>query len=85
VYSREVEREDSISAASGNRSAWRITVFSRGHVLLLAFDSDETAKSWVKFFRSLMKAKYSEEERNEKAAIVEVRSPIAHHSEDLSE
>jgi hypothetical protein len=73
AYAREVSREDAISAASGNRSAWRVTIFSRGHVLLLAFDDDTTAKGWVKFFKSLMKTKYSSAERAEKAAIVDVR------------
>lgn len=73
AYCREVAKEDAISAASGNASAWRVTIFSRGHVLLLAFNSDDTAKSWVKFFKSLMKAKYSAEEREEKASIVSVR------------
>lgn len=73
AYCREVAKEDAISAASGNTSAWRVTIFSRGHVLLLAFDADETAKGWVKFFKTLMKAKYSQEERREKAEIVEVR------------
>jgi hypothetical protein len=83
VYSREVSREDSISLASGNRSAWRVTIFSRGHVLLLAFDADETAKSWVKFFKRLMKAKYSEEERQEKSAIVEELFPLLLEQERL--
>lgn len=83
VYSREVSREDAISAASGNRSAWRVTIFSRGHVLLLAFDNDETAKGWVKFFKRLLRAKYSEQERNEKASIVEELFPLLMEQERL--